>query len=274
MPWPPSITIDHASASVTISSPPDTTKSTPTTAAAHINAVLQQAVDAAIENDVFPILSRTHSEPFRILGVTTTVPEGLVQVERFASPLFGIATRGAHMTCYVRDGDVVSSIWVARRSRALHSYPGKLDSTVAGGIKAPDSPRACILAEAMEEASLPSDLVHARARATGVLTLANRNPRSGLFHGEVLYVYDMELPSGVTPTPGDDEVEAFELMSVDEVRRRMEDGEFKPNVCAVMTDFFVRHGFVTPESEGEGAYVEICDRLRRRLPMPTSSVEL
>ena len=275
MPWPPSIIIDHASASVTISSPPDTTTTTTTTAAAHINAALQQAVDAAIDNDVFPILSRTHSEPFRILGVTTTVPAGLVQVERFAAPLFGIATRGAHMTCYVRDGDgLVSSIWVARRSRALHSYPGKLDSTVAGGIKAPDSPRACILAEAMEEASLPSDLVHARARAAGALTLANRNPRSGLFHGEVLYVYDMELPPGVAPTPGDDEVESFELMGVGEVRRRMEDGEFKPNVCAVMVDFFVRHGFVTPESEGEGAYVEICDRLRRRLPMPTSPVEL
>lgn len=271
MPWPPSIAIDHASSSVTISSP-----SPGVSPATHINAALQQAVDAAIANDIFPVLSRTHSEPFRILGARCggdgDGSSPVVQVERFAASLFGIATRGAHMTCYVRDRStgLPSSIWVARRSRTLHTYPGKLDSTVAGGVKADDSPTGCILAEAMEEATLDVGLVRERARPVGVLTLANRSARTGLFHTEVLYVYDMELPDGVVPTPSDGEVETFELMGVEEMRVRMEAGEFKPNVCAVMIDFMVRHGLVTPESEGEGAYLAICNRLRRRLPMPTA----
>ena len=109
-------------------------------------------------------------------------------------------------------------------------------------------------------------------RSVGVVTLANRNPRTGLFHGEVLYVYDAELPAGVQPRPADGEVEGFVLMDCDEVRRRMEAGEFKPNVCPVMIDFLVRHGVVTPESEGPG-YVDICSRLRRHLPLPTASDE-
>lgn len=265
------VTVDDDSATLTISCP-----ASGDSPVSHVNAVLQSLVDASIDDDIFPILNRTHSEPFRILGAARdpSSPSAVVQVERFAAPLFGIATRGSHMTCYTREngddsaGTAGLRIWVARRSRTLYSHPGKLDSTVAGGVKATDSPTDCIRAEATEEASLPEALVRERARAAGVLTLANRNARTGLFHGEVLYVYDMELPAGLAPVPGDDEVETFELMGVDEVRRRMEAGEFKPNVCPVMLDFFVRHGVITPESEGEAAYVEICTRLRRRLPMP------
>lgn len=179
------------------------------------------------------------------------------------------------MTAYVRSSSSDSSIkgiWVARRSPTLFTYPGKLDSTVAGGVKATDTPTGCILAEAAEEASLPETLISSAAcRATGVITLANRNPRTGLFHSEILYVYDLELPEDVIPTPADGEVESFILMPVDEVRRRMEEGEFKPNVCPVMIDFMMRHGLITPESEGEGRYVDISNRLRRRLPVPLDS---
>ncbi|KAG9256626.1 NUDIX hydrolase domain-like protein [Emericellopsis atlantica] len=259
---PPTFTVSHDNRTVTLDGPLAGVSPTQ-----HINAALQQVVDSAIEANTFPNLNKTHSEPFRILGATGE--DDIVQLERFAAPLFGIATRGAHMTCYTRteaDGDL--KIWVAKRSKHLYSHPGKLDSTVAGGVKASDSPTSCILAEAMEEASLPSSLVHRSAQATGVLTLANRNPKSGLFHSEILYVYDMELPADVVPSPGDDEVEEFVLMDVEEMKQRMVDGEFKPNVCPVMVDFLIRHGHVTADTEGEGMYVEICRRLRRRLPVP------
>lgn len=146
-----------------------------------------------------------------------------------------------------------------------------LDSTVAGGVKADNSPLECILAESFEEASLSAALVSSRVRPVGVITLANRNVRTELFHGEVLYVYDLELAPDVVPQPSDGEVEEFVLMGCDEVRQRMLAGEFKPNVCAVMIDFLIRHGEITPEGEGEGAYVELCSRLRRKLPMPTQS---
>ncbi|UNI16077.1 hypothetical protein JDV02_002550 [Purpureocillium takamizusanense] len=288
LPWPAAFfAVDHAARTVSVTPPPsDEGSSSSSSLSAHANAALQQAVDAAIAAPAgdFPTLNGRHSEYFLVPGARS-----FVQVERFAAPLFGIATRGAHLTCYVRPrAEDELRIWVARRSRNLFTYPGMLDSTVAGGVKASDTPWECIVAEAGEEASLPRELLlppltaargdrgdgqspPLQLLAAGTVTLANRNPRTGLFHGEVLYVYDMEMPTTVRPRPNPDdgEVDEFVLMGCAEVRERMGRGEFKPNVCAVLIDFMVRHGVVTPE--GEPDYVEICARLRRRLPMPTVS---
>ncbi|KAH7145701.1 hypothetical protein B0J13DRAFT_622419 [Dactylonectria estremocensis] len=261
MPWPTSFSVDHGERSVTLAAP-----GPGATLTAHANGAFQLAVDAAIDSDLFPNLRQTHSEYFQVMGAHEPV-----QVERFAVPLFGMAGRGSHLTGYVRAPDRALQIWVARRSRALFTYPGQLDSTVAGGVKASDTPLDCIVAEATEEASLPEALVRARVQPVGVVTLATRKAHSGLTHSDVLYVYDLELPADVVPAPCDDEVESFTLMGCDEVRQRMLAGEFKPNVCAVMIDFMVRHGVVTAENEPD--YVEICQRLRRRLPVPTSSGE-
>jgi 8-oxo-dGTP pyrophosphatase MutT (NUDIX family) len=222
-------------------------------------------VDAAIDGNVFPTLNGMHSEHFLLTGARE-----FVQIERFAASLFGIATRGAHLTCYVQTPQGLK-VWVARRSSQLLTYPGLLDSTVAGGVKADNSPLDCILAEATEEASLPEDLVAKKVRSVGVLTLANRNLRTELHHSEVLYVYDMELAADVVPVPQDGEVEEFILMACPELRQRMLNGEFKPNVCPIMIDFLVRHGVITPESEKD--YVDLCSRLRRRLPVPTMADE-
>ncbi|PNY23817.1 Uncharacterized protein TCAP_06240 [Tolypocladium capitatum] len=256
MPWPASFAVDHARRVVVLAAPP-----AGASLSAHANAAFQAAVDAAIAGSVFPTLNGQHSEPFLLMGA-----RAFVQIERFAAPLFGIATRGAHLTCYVPTPQG-PRIWVARRSRSLFTYPGMLDSTVAGGVQAAHSPRDCILAEAAEEACLPPGLVAGGVRSAGAITLATRSARTGLFHAEVLYAYDLALPAHVVPRPGDGEVEAFTLMGCAEVRARMHAGEFKPNVCAVMVDFLLRHGEVTPEAEAD--YVDVCARLRRRLPMPT-----
>ncbi|EHK47101.1 uncharacterized protein TrAtP1_010253 [Trichoderma atroviride] len=260
MPWPASFSISHTTRQVTLSPPPSTTS-----ASNHANTAFQQAVDAAIDGNIFPTLNGLHSEYFLVPGA-----RHFVQIERFAASLFGIATRGAHLTAYTTTADGELRIWVARRSKTLHTYPGMLDSTVAGGVKASDSPLDCILAESMEEASLPPSLVAPRVRATGVITMMNRNPRTELVHSEILYTYDLELSGQGDQVPrlGDDgEVEDFVLMSCEEVTKRMLAGEFKTNVCAVMIDFLIRHGKITPENESD--YVEICTRLQRRLPVPT-----
>ncbi|SPJ81605.1 related to thiamin pyrophosphokinase [Fusarium torulosum] len=259
MPWPKTFTIDHDSRSVTLSEPPSTS-----TLTEHASSSFQQAVDKAVDNDLFPILNKEHSEYFRVVGARS-----FVQIERFSAPLFGIATRGAHLTGYVRGNDGRIKIWVARRSRHLFSYPGLLDSTVAGGIKASDAPLACIKAESTEEACLPPDLVSSRVEPAGVITLANINSQSKLFHPEIIYVFDLDMPSDVVPTPGDDEVEEFVLMDCGEVVERMLKGEFKPEVCPVMIDFLVRRGFITKESEGD--FEEIQKRLRREIPVPMES---
>ncbi|KAM5350464.1 hypothetical protein ACJ41O_006969 [Fusarium nematophilum] len=263
MPWPASFTISHEDRSVTLSAPPAGVSLT-----THANAAFQEAVDKAIDQDLFPILHKEHSEPFRIIGARSSV-----QVERFAAPLFGIATRGAHLTGYARDGDGSIRIWVARRSRHLFSYPGLLDSTVAGGVKASDTPLACILAEAQEEACLPADLVSSRVEPAGRITTANINGDSGLHHSDIQYVYDLELPGDVVPTPGDDEVEEFVLMACGDVKARMLRGEFKPNVCPVLIDFLLRHGEIGEEEEEQEDFEEIRRRLRRGIPVPMGDDE-
>ena len=257
MPWPPTFTIDHEARSVILTAPPAGTSLTE-----HANQAFQAAVDKAIEDDLFTILHKEHSEYFKIVGATE-----FVQVERFAGPLFGIAGRGAHLTGYVRDQDGLK-IWVAKRSRHLFTFPGLLDSTVAGGVKASDTPLTCILTESVEEASLQPSYVSSHIVPTGIITLANHNPSSGLFHSDMVYVYDLPMPANMVPVPGDDEVEEFVLMGAVEVMERMLKGEFKPNVCCVMIDFLIRHGVIT---EGMEDYEEICARLRRRIPVPMSA---
>ncbi|TQS33022.1 hypothetical protein Golomagni_06648 [Golovinomyces magnicellulatus] len=252
--WPSQFTIDDSSRTVTLSA----------ASAKEVNEAFQAACDVAVDGGLFPSLNGLHSEPFRIPGARY---DEIIHLERFTSSLFGICTRGSHMTAFVRGADALK-IWVARRSKHLLTYPGMLDSTVAGGVKASDSPWDCIIAESDEEACLKKDLTENRVKSTGVITLVNRSPRTDLVHGEILYVYDLELQDGETPTPQDGEVDAFELLEWQDVVERMRAGEFKPNVCHVMIDFLIRHGLITSDTDPD--YVEICTRLRRALPMPTS----
>ena len=87
------------------------------------------------------LLSKPLQEDYRIIGYPG------VRLRRSAAALFGIASRGAHMTAYVREPDGLY-IWVSRRNRHLFTYPGMLDTTVAGGVKAEQSPLECIIQEA------------------------------------------------------------------------------------------------------------------------------
>ncbi|KAI7604510.1 hypothetical protein KC319_g21893, partial [Hortaea werneckii] len=162
-------------------------------------------------------------------------------------------------------------LWVPRRAATKQTYGGMLDNTVAGGIATGETPFESIVRESAEEASLPEELVRKNAKAVGTVTYFHiRDRRAGgetrLLQPECQYVYDLQLPEDVVPKPSDDEVEGFELKSVDEVKDALRDGEFKPNCAVVLLDFFVRHGVLTPEEEP--AYSEIVSRLHRRLEFP------
>lgn len=257
LPWPPSFRITDNAIHLNVSSGPEASKA------------FQDLIDAARSVEPFGKSIALPSEHFLLPGAP--FPGQKVHLERFASSIFGIATRGSHMTAYRRlKGEM--HIWVARRSPELFSYPGKLDSTVAGGVKAEDTPFECIVAESDEEARLSRDMVRKRVVHTGVVTLANRNPKNGFFHGEMIYVYDLELgPDEAPRLGGDGEVAEFVLMPWKEVLARMQNFEFKPNVCPIMIDFFMRHGLITPDTEPR--YVEIITRLHRRLPQATNEFE-
>jgi len=256
MPWTADFTLDHEKRIVQLGTP--TTASKDQVEPTKLSQAFQATIKAAIDLRRFSILTK-HSEMYRLMGSSN-----FVTLERFAAPLFGIAGRGAHMTAFVRTSTGLK-IWVPRRAKHLVTYPGMLDTTVAGGVKADQSPMECIVAEANEEASLPTSFVQENALPVGAITHCLKSKRSGLFSIAVLYMYDIELPETMIPAPGDDEVEGFELMTVKEVKNAMFKQELKPNSSLVMMDFFIRHGIMSEENEP--GYAEISARLRRRLPV-------
>lgn len=257
MPWTSDFKINHGKRVVQLNDSSDGQSTSEI-----CNTAFQKTIDAAITQDIFEIIHGTHSEPYKVLG--SRFP---LQVERFSAPLFGIATRGAHMTAYTFvDGEM--KIWIPRRSAHLFTYPNKLDTTVAGGVKAQHTPYQCIVEEAGEEASLPKEYVTKHAKPVGVITYMTLSKRSGLIHPDVLYVFDIQIPTDMIPTPQDDEVSEFKLMTLDEIKAAMVGREFKSNCNLVMIDFFIRHGILTPDSEPH--YVEIQTKLHRSIPFPTA----
>ncbi|KAJ3573334.1 hypothetical protein NPX13_g4737 [Xylaria arbuscula] len=230
------------------------------------NAALAKVVKVCQEKDLFN-LNREEYEEFAIVGVKYPV-----RIFRYAAPLFGIVSQGAHLTAYTNTSTGMK-IWVPRLSPTISTFPNKLDSTVAGGISAQDTPLETIIREANEEASLPSNLTRQHVRPAGVLTYISileqgQGEVGGLVKPDMVHVYDLELAENVIPKPHDDEVKEFYLMTVDGVKAALLRNEFKTNSAAVMIDFFIRHGVISADNEID--YPELNMRLHRRLPFATA----
>ena len=219
------------------------------------------------QQNVFNVLKGWRNELYPIYGPKRKL---LFSMERSATPLFGVVTYGVHMTAFVGYGPGMK-IWVPKRAETKQTYPGMMDNTVAGGLTTGEKPFNCLIREAQEEASLPEHVVR-NAKACGTLTYfhvrdARAGGETGLCQPECQYLYDLELPADVKPSPGDDEAVDFRLLAVEEVQHAMAVGQFKPNCALVLLDFFVRRGIVTAENEPD--YIEIVSRLHRRLEFPT-----
>ncbi|EON60984.1 hypothetical protein W97_00194 [Coniosporium apollinis CBS 100218] len=234
------------------------------------SAVVAKTCEALRQTGAFVLLKGWRDELYPVYGLGR---EHLFDIERAASPLFGVNTYGVHMTVYTRSQESGElKIWVPRRARTKQTYGGMLDNSVAGGIATEEEPFECLVREAAEEASLAEEVVRSGARACGTVTyIYVRDERAGgetgLLQPECQYVYDLEVEEDVVPKPGDNEVEEFGLWSAEEVRESLAKGEWKPNTALVMLDFFVRHGVLTPANEKD--YIEIVSRLHRRLEFPT-----
>lgn len=176
-------------------------------------------------------------------------PDGpaLAQMDRGALPPFGVLSQGVHVNGLVRRADGLH-VWVGRRARNKPIAPGKLDNLIAGGIPAGLTAEETLVKEGQEEASVPPELA-ARAVPVGRVSYIMRT-EEGL-RRDVLHCYDLEVPEGFTPRPGDDEVEAFELWPVQRVLEAVRDtDDVKFNVNLVLIDLFLREGLIDPASEG------------------------
>ncbi|CAO1619990.1 unnamed protein product [Parajaminaea phylloscopi] len=193
--------------------------------------------------------------------------ERAFELERAACALFGLATFGVHLTAYT---DAASSsdeakIWTPRRAQDKATWPGFLDNSVAGGITSGDSPWESVIRECWEEAGLSEEVVRPRLKQVGVLTYVYRTPE-GYLQPEIEYVYDLPLPLDVRPHPVDGEAEDFQLWTFDQIRTRMQAGEFKPNCALVIIDFLIRHGVITAETEPR--YMQVVSLLHNDLGLP------
>lgn len=262
IPWSQDFIVDHARRVVLLL---DSSQGSSTSKAC--NASIQAVVDKIIGDTSFRTVHGQHSEPFAVLGAKFPV-----QIERFCAPLFGIINRGAHLTIYTREAESMK-IWVPRRSASVFTYPNMLDTTVAGGVPASESPLENVVREADEEASLPANMVMPNIKACGALTYIQESAgrtenEPGVIAPDIVYVFDLEVDRAIIPRPKDDEVKEFYLLTVEEVRRALTRAEFKTNSAVVMIDFLIRHGFITSDNEKD--YVEIISRMHRRLPFPTT----
>lgn len=184
---------------------------------------LSRLIERAILDDTFKIIHRQHSEPYPIVGANYPV-----SLERYAAPLFGIISRGAHLTAYTNTPEGLK-IWVPRRSPHIFTYPNCLDTTVAGGVTAGEGPFECIVREAAEEASLDEGLVRETTKAVGCISYVSHKDapggsEKGLISPELIYVFDLELPADVICKQNDEEVKEFYLMDVEEVKVALEKG--------------------------------------------------
>ena len=181
----------------------------------------------------------------------------LFTMERAAVPLFGVKGYGVHVNGYVNDGQTLK-MWIGRRSRTKPTGPGKLDQVVAGGQPAGISITDNLIKECAEEAGIAADLA---AKSVPVGTISYLTGRSEGLRDDVLFNYDLELPSGFEPFNKDGEVETFYLWPMDRVIETLERGdEFKFNSALVIIDFLVRWGIIGPDHPD---YVEIVKGLHR-----------
>jgi adenylate kinase len=188
-------------------------------------------------------------------------PGRSLEIERACMAYLGIETSGVHINGYFyragNDGSPELCVWLARRSWAKPTYPGRLDQLTAGGLPAGAlSVQDHALQELHEEAS------YTGRAPTPVGCLRYRyETRKGL-SAKVLYLYDLELDERWTPRSLDGEAETFYAVSAREALASLVEAqhEWKPNSALVLIDFLIRHGVIHPDNEPD--YASIVTRVR------------
>jgi len=170
----------------------------------------------------------------------------LFELERAATPFFGISGFGIHVNGYVRKPDGIY-MWIARRAADRYICPDKLDNLVAGGQPVGLTLRENLQKECAEEAAIAPSLV-AQAQSVGSIRYCMETPDG--VKPDVIFCYDLELPSDFIPQNTDGEVASFELLPLDAVAEIVRTSDaFKFNCNLVIIDFLIRHGVINPDQE-------------------------
>jgi isopentenyldiphosphate isomerase len=155
------------------------------------------------------------------------------------------------------------SLWMAQRSAHKSQFPLYWDPTVAGGQPYGMSLRDNMLKEAWEEAGIPASVARQAKPVTCLSQMTSKPSGKSLKHSQY-YVYELDVTTTSTktkddtfqPVPNDGEVERFELWNVQRLQEEVRHGNhLRPAIRLVVTDFLLRHGILTPDTEPD--YVEL-----------------
>lgn len=219
---------------------------------------LSAAVDRVVERLVAEgRVAKWRNECFAVAPRWGAPP--LLKLDRGAVAFFGVRAYGVHVNGYRRDGGALK-LWIGRRAPNKKVAPDKLDNLVAGGIGHDHGLTATLVKEAAEEAALPEPVI---ARAVPVGAVSYRMETEQGLRVDALFLYDLDVPEGLTPRNTDGEIVEFRLMDAREVLERVrQTDDFKFNVNLVIIDFALRHGLVTPD---DPEYLDLVTGLRRPL---------
>ena len=196
------------------------------------------------EKKIFPTLSGWRNEKYEIK--TTFSSKLLFEMERAATPLFGIRSYGCHINGYVNHSTLGLCLWTQKRSMTKPTWPGMNDNFVGGGLSSGMGVRETAIKEAGEEANVPEHLA-VQMKQAGSVSFLHKNERG--LNPQTEFVFDLELPETFSPGNNDGEVESFKLVPVEEVRSLICSGQYKTTSCAIALDWLIRNGIVTPETD-------------------------
>ncbi len=221
--------------------------------------VMREVLSRAVEEGAPTSPRKFYNEALRVVS-----PEGehVLDTDRSGLDPFGFVSFSAHLIGLVRNGND-TKFWVPRRSSSKPTVPNRLDSTVAGVIRSGERPIDCMARKVAVEASVPKEYTQANIAACGTVSYQmsiTSTGKPGCQH-IISYLYEMEFDKDMIPRPGD-EVETFTLITLDDVKVALMEGEFVANRAMVWIAYLIRHGVMTPENEP--GFIEICQRLQRK----------
>lgn len=177
--------------------------------------------------------------------------------------IFGVAGYAVMLTGWTTESQQ-RKYWVPRRSMKKTSCPGMLDNFVSGTLRPNERPVDGMVREIFEETGLSELYTRERLIACGTVTyhVSKKSEGTPCAQPQVQYVYEIEIEHPQKPAPNDEEVESFNLMTLEQVWGALAREEFKPNTGMTWLAHFIRHGYINAENEAK--LVEIDSRLHRR----------
>ncbi len=180
---------------------------------------------------------------------TAFAAPALLHIDRGAVPRMGITGYGVHVNGLVGD-----SMWIGRRAADKKLSPNKLDQVVAGGQPAGLGLRENLIKEAAEEADIPAGIA-SRAVPVGCVSYCVLRPEG--LRRDVLFNFDLELPSDFEPRNTDGEISEFYLWPMERVIETVRDtAEFKFNCSMVIIDYLIRTGRIEADHSDYEALVK------------------